>query len=61
MNSRLERSPVTEMRREVEAHCQSLVDTGFARWHVNDDGQAELHLESGGVYLLGDLGVTRLR
>ena len=52
---------VSEARRQVESHCQSLVDAGTARWWINDDGDTELHVESGEAYLFGDQGVTRLR
>lgn len=45
----------------VEAHCQSLVDAGLARWWINEDGDTELHMESGEAYQFGDLGVRRLR
>lgn len=55
------RDELSEVRRRVEAHCQSLVDTGMAQWRVNDDGDTELHLDSGEVYLLGEFGVTRLK
>lgn len=50
---------LTEVRLQVEAWCQSLVDAGTARWRINDDGDTELHLDSGEAYLFGDLGVTR--
>lgn len=50
-----------DVRDQVEAHCQSLVDTGMARWWINDDGDTELHMDSGEAYLFGELGVTRLR
>ncbi|MFT7773925.1 hypothetical protein [Roseateles sp.] len=52
---------VSEVRDHVEAHCQSLVDTGMARWWTNDDGDTELHMDSGEAYLFDELGVTRLR
>jgi hypothetical protein len=52
---------LSEARRLVESHCQSLVDAGLAQWRVNDDGDTELHLDSGEAYLFGDLGVTRLK
>lgn len=52
---------MTEARRQVEAHCQSLVDAGAAQWWINDDGDTELHLDSGEAYLFGDQGVTRLK
>lgn len=52
---------LTEVRRQVEAWCQSLVDAGIARWWINDNGDTELHLDSGEAYLFGDLGVTRLK
>lgn len=52
---------VSEVRRQIESHCQSLVDAGKARWWINDDGDAELHMGSGEAYLLNDLGVTRLK
>ena len=50
-----------EARRQVEAHCQSLVDAGAAQWWINDDGDTELHMDSGETYLFGEHGVTRLR
>ncbi|MCY1240614.1 hypothetical protein D9M72_534690 [compost metagenome] len=52
---------LSEARRQVESHCQSLVDAGTARWWVNEDGETELHLDSGEAYLFGELGVTRLK
>ena len=52
---------LTEARRQVEAHCQSLVDAGVAQWWINDDGDTELHMDSGEAYLFGDHGVTRLK
>ena len=51
----------SEARRQVESHCQSLVDAGAAQWWINDDGDAELHLNSGEAYRFGDRGVTRLK
>lgn len=54
-------SELSDARRQVEAYCQSLVDTGDARWRINDDGYTELHLEGGEAYLLGEFGVTRLK
>jgi hypothetical protein len=51
----------SEARRQVEAYCQSLVDAGAARWRINDAGYAELHMNNGETYLLGGLGITRLR
>jgi hypothetical protein len=51
----------TEARRRVEAHCQSLVDASAAQWWINDDGDTELHMDSGEAYLFGDHGVTRLK
>ncbi|WP_041492837.1 hypothetical protein [Burkholderia lata] len=51
----------SEARYQVEAHCQSLVDIGAARWWVNDDGATELHMTSGETYLFGEWGVTRLK
>ena len=53
-------SAPTEARRQIEAYCQSLVDIGAARWLINDDGDTELHLRSGEVYVFGDWGVTQL-
>ena len=53
--------PWSEMRRQVESYCQSLVDAGAAQWWINDDGDTELHMESGEAYLFGDLGITRLK
>jgi len=52
---------LSDARRQVESYCQSLVDAGTAQWWVNDDGDTELHMESGETYLFGDLGVTRLK
>jgi hypothetical protein len=52
---------LSEMRRQAEFYCQSLVDAGAAEWRVNDDGDTELHMDSGEAYLFGDLGVTRLK
>lgn len=52
---------LSEARHQVEAHCQSLVDAGTAQWRINEDGDTELHLDSGEVYLFGELGVTRLK
>ena len=52
---------ISEARRQVESHCQSLVDAGAAHWRVNGDGATELHMESGEAYLFGESGVTRLR
>lgn len=52
---------LTEARRQVEAHCQSLVDVGAAQWRINDDGDTELHMDSGEAYLFGDRCVTRLK
>lgn len=47
-------------RRRVEAYCQLLVDAGVARWSVNDDGDTQLHLESGEAYLFSERGLIRL-
>ncbi|AIV49395.1 hypothetical protein X899_2985 [Burkholderia pseudomallei TSV 25] len=52
---------VSDARRQVEAYCQSLVDTGEAQWRVNDEGYTELHMEGGEAYLFGEFGVTRLK
>lgn len=51
----------TQARQEVECYCQTLVDAGTAQWWVNNDGDTELHLESGEAYLFGELDVTRLK
>ncbi|WP_201313093.1 hypothetical protein [Dyella sp. EPa41] len=61
MNPTRKKDPVVAARREVEVLFKSLVETGHAQWHVNDEGQVELHMENGEIYLLGDLGITRLR
>jgi hypothetical protein len=50
-----------EVRSQVEAYCQSLVETGAARWWINDAGYTELHMNSGESYLFGELGITRIR
>jgi hypothetical protein len=52
---------VSEARHRVEVSCQALVDRGEAQWWINDDGDVELHMESGEAFLFGELGVTRLR
>lgn len=54
-------SELSDVRRQVEAYCQSRVDTGDARWRINDDGYTELHMEGGEAYLFGEFGVTRLK
>lgn len=54
-------SALSDARRQVEAWCQSLVDTGQAQWRINDDGHTELHMDGGEAYLFGEFGVTRLR
>ena len=51
----------SEARRQVESDCQSLVDAGTAQWWVNDEGDTELHMQSGESYLLSDRGMTRLK
>jgi hypothetical protein len=51
----------SEAQRQVEAYCQSLVDVGAARWQISNAGYAELHMDNGEIYLLGEAGVTRLR
>jgi len=55
------KNELSESRRQVETYCQSLVDTGDAQWQVNQNGDAELHMNDGEAYLFGELGVTRLR
>ncbi|SED36490.1 hypothetical protein SAMN02787142_3043 [Burkholderia sp. WP9] len=50
-----------DVRCRVEAYCQSLVDTGAACWWINDAGHTELHVNSGGSYLFGELGIARIR
>lgn len=52
---------LTAARRQVEIHCQSLVDAGAAQWWINNDGDTELHMDSGEAYLFEELGVTRLK
>ncbi|KGX07624.1 hypothetical protein Y036_2873 [Burkholderia pseudomallei] len=52
---------LSDARPQVEAYCQSLVDTGEAQWRVNDDGYTELHMDGGEAYLFGEFGVTRLK
>lgn len=54
-------SELFDSRLQVEAYCQSLVDTGEALWRINDNGYTELHMEAGQAYLFGEFGVTRLR
>lgn len=50
-----------DARGKVETYCQSLVDSGAARWWVNEAGYTELHMEGGQAYLFGEYGVTRLK
>lgn len=52
---------LSEARRQVEIYCQTLVDTGAAYWLTNENGDTELHLDSGEIFLLDDWGVTRLK
>lgn len=50
-----------DVRCRVEAYCQSLVDTGAARWWINDAGHTELRMDTGESYHFGELGITRIR
>lgn len=50
----------TEARREVMAAFQLAVDEGRATWHASSNGLAELHLDTGEVFLLHETEVTRL-
>ena len=52
---------LSEARRRIESYCRSLVDAGTAQWWVNDEGDTELHMQSGESYLLSDRGMTRLK
>ncbi|WP_338801904.1 hypothetical protein V9L13_06425 [Pseudomonas sp. RSB 5.4] len=52
---------LSEERRQVETYCQSLVSAGAAQWRINENGDPELHLESGEAFLFGNVGVTRLK
>ncbi|MBB4818632.1 hypothetical protein HNP29_002009 [Pseudomonas alcaligenes] len=48
-------------RLRVISAFQALVDARQARWHTDDSGRTELHLDSGEVFLLRPHSVTRLR
>ncbi len=50
----------TEARCLIESCCQVLVDAGAAQWDAAENGDAELHMESGEIFRFGGLGVTRL-
>lgn len=41
---------LSEARRQVEAQCQVLVNTGTAKWCVNDVGDTALHMDSRPVF-----------
>lgn len=45
----------------VLSSVERLVRRGFAERHMRDNGDIELHLRSGEIFLLGDRDVTRLR
>jgi hypothetical protein len=49
-----------DTRNLVMQVLQDAVDDGYADWHTGDDGM-ECHLFTGEVFLLTDVGVTRLR
>ena len=49
-----------EAKHQVMADLQAFVDAGFAQWWVNDDGDTELHLNSGEVFLIGENDLVRL-
>lgn len=49
-----------EAKHQVMADLQAFVDAGLAQWRVNDDGDTELHLNSGEVFLIGENDLVRL-
>ena len=54
-----EDDPAARLR--VISAFQALVDARQARWHTDDSGRTELHLDSGEIFLLRPHSVTRLR
>ena len=46
-------------KRIVFQFFQKAVNQGWAEWKVNSDGQTEVHLRSGEVFLLLENTVTR--
>jgi hypothetical protein len=52
---------VEAKRTRVTLFFQNEVDHGRARWKTNSEGQTELHLKTGEVFLLRDTALTRLK
>jgi hypothetical protein len=48
-------------RSVVIRYCQEIVNAGRATWHIREDGQTELRLEHGGVFLLLDTRIARVK
>lgn len=48
-------------RVKVMMHFQDAVNAGNAVWHINEDGEKELHMHSGEVFLLEARTITRLK
>jgi len=45
----------------INLYFQEIVNAGKANWQANDDGQQELHLDTGEVFLLQETTITRLK
>lgn len=50
-----------QARRHVIRCFQEFVDSGSANWEFNAEGQRQLHLKRGAVFLLLDTAIKRLR
>jgi len=48
-------------RTRVTLFFQNEVDQGRASWKTNSEGQTELHLQTGEVFLLRATALTRLK
>ncbi len=48
-------------RRLVTLHLQQAVNAGRAEWRINVDGETELHVNTGEVFLLREAALTRLK
>jgi hypothetical protein len=49
------------VRSVVIRYFQEIVNAGCATWHTREDGQTELRLKHGTVFLLLDTQVARLK
>jgi hypothetical protein len=50
-----------DARSVVIHYFQEIVNAGCATWHIREDGQTEWRLEHGGVFLLLDTRVARVK